>query len=36
MAIEEYKNTSVYNKSIAKISAKYGINKKTLTKYLKE
>lgn len=36
MAIEEYVNTPTYDKSIARISAKYGINKKTLTKYLKE
>jgi hypothetical protein len=36
MAIEEYKNTPLYDKSIAKISSKYGINKKTLSKYLKE
>ncbi len=36
MAINEYKNTPVYDKSIARISSKYGINKKTLTKYLKE
>lgn len=36
MAIEEYINTAEYNKSIQNISAKYGINKKTLAKYLKE
>lgn len=36
MAIEEYKNTPLYDRSIAKISSKFGINKKTLTKYLKE
>ncbi len=35
LAVEEYINTPKYNKSIAKISEKYGINKKTLTKYLK-
>lgn len=36
LAIEEYKNTSLHDRSIVKISQKYGINRKTLTKYLKE
>lgn len=36
MAIEEYQKTAVYDRSIAKLSLKYGINKKTLTKYLKQ
>lgn len=36
LAINEYINTALYDKSIAKTSLKYGINKKTLTRYLKE
>lgn len=36
MAVDEYINTQIYDRSITKISLKYGINKKTLTKYLKE
>lgn len=36
MAIEEYQKTALYDRSIAKLSLKYGINKKTLTKYLKQ
>lgn len=36
LAIEEYQNTALYDRSIVKISQKYGINRKTLTKYLKE
>lgn len=35
-AIKEYINTPDCDKSIAKISNKFGINKKTLSKYLKE
>ena len=36
LAINEYINTSIYDRSISKISTKYGLNKKTLNKYLKE
>ena len=36
LAIEEYINTDGYHRSIGKISDKYGINRKTLTKYLKD
>ena len=35
-AIEEYAQTPKFEKSIAKTALKYGINKKTLTRYLKE
>lgn len=35
-AIKEYLNTDGYHRSINKISEKYGINRKTLVKYLKE
>lgn len=35
-AIEEYVQTPKLEKSIAKTALKYGINKKTLTRYLKE
>lgn len=35
-AIEEYVGMPKFEKSIAKVSAKYGINRKTLTRYLKE
>lgn len=35
LAVEEYINTDGYHRSIGKISDKYGINRKTLTKYLK-
>ena len=35
LAIEEYINTDGYHRSIGKISDKYGLNRKTLTKYLK-
>lgn len=35
-AIEEYINAPKFEKSIAKTALKYGINKKTLTRYLKE
>ena len=35
-AIEEYVGMSKFERSIAKTSAKYGINKKTLARYLKE
>ena len=35
-AVEEYIATPKLDKSVAKISAKYGINRKTLVKYLKE
>ena len=35
-AIEEYVNASKFKRSIAKTAEKYGINKKTLTRYLKE
>ena len=35
-AIEEYINTSKFKRSIAKTAEKYGINKKTLTRYLKD
>ena len=34
MAVEEYKNTALYDRSINKIALKYGINRKTLKKYL--
>lgn len=34
-AIEEYINTPLYDRSIKKISSKFGINQKTLSKYLK-
>ena len=36
LAIEEYINTSIYERSIPKLADKYGLNKKTITKYLKE
>ena len=36
LAIKEYVETSPYDRSVEKISIKYGINKKTLTKYLKD
>lgn len=36
LAIEEYITTSLLQRSIAATAKKYGINKKTLTKYLKE
>ena len=36
LAIEEYINTSIYERSIPKLSDKYGLNRKTITKYLKE
>ena len=36
MAIKEYVETALYDRSIVKIAKKYGINKKTLSKYLKE
>lgn len=36
MAVKEYINTSFYDRSIGNISNKYGINRKTLTKYLKD
>lgn len=36
LAIDEYINTDGYHRSIGKISDKYGINRKTLTKYLKD
>lgn len=36
LAIEEYVNTSIYDRSIPKLSDKYGLNRKTITKYLKE
>lgn len=35
LAIQEYLNTALYDRSIASTANKYGINKKTLTKYLK-
>lgn len=35
-AVEEYIAASEFDKSIAAIAKKYGINKKTLTKYLKD
>jgi DNA-binding phage protein len=35
-AIKEYVGMSKSERSIAKTALKYGINKKTLTKYLKE
>ena len=34
-AIKEYLNTPLLDRSIKRISAKYGINQKTLSKYLK-
>ena len=36
LAIEEYINTSIYERSIPKLADKYGVNRKTITKYLKE
>lgn len=36
LAIKEYMETSKFDRSIGKISIKYGINKKTLTKYLND
>lgn len=36
LAIEEYIQTDGFNRSINKISNKYGINRKTLVKYLSE
>lgn len=36
LAIEEYVNTSIYDRSITKLSDKYGINRKTIIKYLNE
>lgn len=36
LAIEEYINTSIYDRSITKLSNKYGLNRKTIIKYLKE
>ncbi len=36
LAIEEYISTSIYDRSITKLSDKYGINRKTIIKYLKE
>ena len=36
LAIEEYINTSIYERSIQKLSDKYGLNRKTICKYLKE
>lgn len=35
-AIKEYLNTPLYDRSISRVSEKFGINKKTLSKYLKE
>lgn len=36
LAIKEYVNTSIYERSIPKLANKYGVNRKTITKYLKE
>ena len=36
LAIEEYINTSIYERSISSLADKYGINRKTIIKYLKE
>lgn len=36
LAIDEYVNTSIYERSIQKLSDKYGVNRKTICKYLKE
>lgn len=36
LAIEEYINTSIYERSIQQLSDKYGLNRKTICKYLKE
>ena len=36
LAIEEYINTSIYERSIQQLSDKYGLNRKTINKYLKE
>lgn len=36
LAIEEYINTSIYERSIQKLSDKYGLNRKTIVKYLNE
>lgn len=36
LAIEEYINTSIYERSVQKLSDKYGVNKKTIYRYLKE
>lgn len=35
MAIEEYKNTPRLDRSISKLSDKYGLNRKTIVKYIK-
>ena len=34
--LEEYINTSIYERSISSLADKYGINRKTIIKYLKE
>lgn len=36
LAIEEYINTSIYDRSISKLADKYGLNRKTIVKYLNE
>lgn len=36
LAIEEYINTSIYDRSVTKLADKYGLNRKTIYKYLKE
>lgn len=36
LAIEEYINTSIYERSLQKLSDKYGLNRKTIAKYLNE
>ena len=36
LAIEEYINTSIYDRSISRLADKYGINRKTIVKYLNE
>jgi len=36
LAIEEYVNTSIYQRRIPKLADKYEVNKKTISKYLKK
>lgn len=36
LAIDEYINTSIYDRSITKLADKYGVNRKTIVKYLNE
>ena len=36
LAIEEYVNTPIYDRNLGKLSDKYGLNRKTIVKYLNE